>query len=275
MDASKIKNLIIILLLLVNVFFLGIVVSDGAGERAARREAVEQVVDILAANGIAVSEDADLSRRSLPVCTIYRDMELEKQRLSKLLGEPTLIDQGGGIIFFSGERGQAEFRGTGDFDMLLGADSFPKGRTPEATAKDFASQLGFRSELVNSGVSEDGSGSITLMCMVERTGVLNCKISCVFSGGSLIYASGTRPLDEVAADKTGAEALDLPTVLMRFLEIVGEGGYVCSELRAVELCYIQTASASGTGALTPVWRLVTDSGEFCLNGLTGRQETAT
>jgi hypothetical protein len=53
---------------------------------------------------------------------------------------------------------------------------------------------------------------------------------------------------------------------MRFLNIVSDSGHVLSELKDAELCYIQNASVSGSGTLTPVWRLVTDAGEFYING---------
>jgi hypothetical protein len=84
--------------------------------------------------------------------------------------------------------------------------------------------------------------------------------------------AGTRPLDDISAD-ISVDELDLSTVLMRFLDIISEGGRVCSELRRIELCYIQDTLASGTGTLTPVWRLATDAGNFYINGLTGKQET--
>ena len=49
-------------------------------------------------------------------------------------------------------------------------------------------------------------------------------------------------------------------------------GVICSELRGLELCYAFSASASGEGSLTPIWRVVTDTGEFYINAVTGREE---
>ena len=63
-----------------------------------------------------------------------------------------------------------------------------------------------------------------------------------------------------------------PKALMRFLGLTREKGHICSELRGLELCYAFSASASGEGSLTPAWLIVTDTGEFYINAITGKEE---
>ena len=81
-------------------------------------------------------------------------------------------------------------------------------------------------------------------------------------------------LDTVTSSQQES-TIDVPTVLMRFLNIVLDGGHVCSSLDELELCYNMRANAAGEGELIPVWRIATDTGEFYINANTGLEETIT
>ena len=56
---------------------------------------------------------------------------------------------------------------------------------------------------------------------------------------------------------------------LRFLELLRERGQVCSQIRSFTLAYFFTATAAGDGTLEPVWRIVTETGDFYLNAITG------
>ena len=73
----------------------------------------------------------------------------------------------------------------------------------------------------------------------------------------------------------GTAVLDIPTVVMRFLSILKDSGYVCSEIRDISHCYKMDVAATGDGTLTPLWHFSTDIGDFYINGVTGKQETVT
>lgn len=275
MDNAKIKNLIILILVIVNVFLLAVMGVDKARNDKLRREAVDGVVSILAARGIEISDSVDLSFARLSVLSVARDLKAEKKAVSAVLGKVNVSDLGANILYYQGEHGQAEFRGPGSFDFLMNEGAVPIGSDAEATARAFLKKLGISAmkgeDSAEVSVS-DGSGTVVLSCRSGQTEIINCKVKFTFQSGSLIIISGTRPLDDVSTDVSGNE-LDLPTILMRFMDIISDSGQILSELRDAELCYMQSASVSGTGTMTPVWRLVTDAGEFYINGLTGKQET--
>ncbi|MEG1632418.1 MAG: hypothetical protein RR314_00045 [Oscillospiraceae bacterium] len=277
MDSSKIKNFIIVVLVIVNILLLAVVGVDGARARAAERRAMDGVSDIFAAQGIALSPNLKTKNTNLPVRSVSRAADGEQRRVASLLGDVTVQDQGGSILFYSGEKGQAVFRGTGGFEILMNDGAIPTGRDAENTARAFLKKLGVSAVSGHgSAISdvEDGSGTVVLRCRSGKTEVVGCKVTFTFTNGSLLLVIGSRPLEVVSTDRSG-EALDVPTVLLRFLNIVSEGGHICSELRNLEPCYMQSTSASGTGFLTPVWRVTTDAGEFYINGLTGKQELPT
>ncbi|NCB51570.1 MAG: hypothetical protein EOM54_06790 [Clostridia bacterium] len=275
MDNSKIKNLIILILLIVNVFLLAVMGVDKVRNDRIRKEAVEGVVSIMASKGIEVSDDVNLSFAGLDVLSAARDLKAEKRRISAVLGKVSVDDLGANILYYQGEYGQAEFRGSGSFDILMNEGAVSVDSDAEATARNFLKKLGI-SAMKGENSAEvdfsDGAGTVVLSCRSGQTEIINCKVTFTFQRSSLIVVTGTRPLDDVSADVSGDE-LDFPTVLMHFMDIVSSSGHIFSELKDAELCYMQNASVSGTGVLTPVWRLVTDAGEFYINGLTGKQET--
>lgn len=64
MDSLKVKNFIILVLLIVNAVLLAVVISDRLRGDELWDQSVQGAVAQLEENGIAVSEDADLSTRS-------------------------------------------------------------------------------------------------------------------------------------------------------------------------------------------------------------------
>lgn len=278
MDNSKIKNLIIIVLLIVNIFLAGAIGADRAMSNSLKKDALSGVIALLEAKGIAVSQDANLSDTALSVCAVTRDFRKEKKRVSAVLDGADVQDQGGNIMYYQGKNGQAVFRGTGSFEILMNEGAVPTGSDPEATARAFLKKLGISAIKGSSGEGmdvADGSGTVVLGCSKGKTEIINCRVTFTFANGSLMLVSGTRSLDESSSD-TMQNELALSTILMRFLDIINESGRVCSELKNAELCYVQTIyPVSGTGTLTPVWRLTTDAGEYYIDGLTGKLETGT
>lgn len=274
MDSSKVKNIIIILLLLVNLLLLGVGVSDRVREMAVWRDSLRRTEQVLSENGIAVSKDARLRDESLQVKTVSRSLTQEEKNVSAVLGRVTVVDQGGNRMFYDGEKGQAVFRGTGGFEMLMNEGEVPVGRDAENTAREFLEKMGIRTaEGRSANDVEDGSGTVVLMCESGGTKVLNCTVTFTFTNGSLLLAVGTWPLETAASGD--ASSVDVPTALMRFMASASEKGRVCNEVQGMEMCCVQTASASGTGELTPVWRIDTDAGSFYINAMTGREESVT
>ncbi|HBR09278.1 MAG TPA: hypothetical protein DD735_10375 [Clostridiales bacterium] len=277
MDNSKIKNFIIIILLIVNLLLTAVIGADMVKNRTLRRQALEGVVAIMESRGITVSEDVALSYPDLNICSVRRDLDAEKKRVSAVLGKVSVQDRGGNILLYLGERGEAQFSGTGVFEILMNVGAVPTGQDPEGTARAFLKKLGMSTVKGDDGVRvdvRDGAGTVVLNCQIGKTEIINCQVTFIFTDGSLMLVSGTRPLDKGSSDSLD-NAMDVSTILMRFLDIISESGHVCSRLENLELCYVQSAPASGLGKLEPVWCLTTDAGEFYINGLTGKRETLT
>ena len=273
MDSIKVKNFIIVVLLIVNTVLLSVFAADTVREKSMDSSAVEGAVAILAQNGITVAEDVDLSERQIVSMLVTRDTQLEESMAANVLGSVSVRDQGGNILLYFGPRGEASFRGTGSVEMNLHAGEYT-ATDPVEAARSFARELGLdtvREPVSNNVDAETLEGTLELCCSCNGVRVVNCTLSFTFAGGELLGVYGTRLLDN-ATQGQRASSIDVPTVLMRFLQIVLDRGRICSSLNALELCYSMTANAAGEGELVPIWRIETDTGEFYINAMTGLEE---
>ena len=142
MDSLKVKNFIILVLLIVNAVLLAVVISDRLRGDELWDQSVQGAVALLEENGIAVSADADLSTRSLNQRGVARSPEFEREAVDEVLGGMTTEDRGGGIIYYGGTYGEATFRGTGGFDIQFSASGAPEAEDMERTALEYAKKLG-------------------------------------------------------------------------------------------------------------------------------------
>lgn len=275
MDQIKVKNFIILVLLIVNAILAYVFVTDVLRERALASEATTGVVQLLTDRGISVGDDVDLSERSLNSLTVSRDTDAEQKNVAKVIGTTEMSDKGGNIRLYFGSGGEAGLRGTGRVEMNIRRGAYGSGGDPIDIAEQFMHDFGMEaaSEPVSSDIDpETDEGTLTLECAYNGTSVVNCTLTFTFAEGELVGVYGTRVLDNISAGRQ-IETIDVPTVLMKFVALLREQNRVCSSLDALELCYHMSVNAAGEGELVPVWRIVTDTGEFYINAVTGIEET--
>ena len=277
MDKGRIKNIIIIVLALVNVFLAAMVLIDKAQSDVYAQEAKKNLVGALSAGGISVADSGVLDVSSVPACTLARDYTREAKLISSVLGRVETKDQGGNIIMYYGENGQACFRGTGDFEILMENDSVRVGSDIVQTSQNFLKKVGIEMSGEDAQVvtaSGGGSSVVTAVCRYKDRPITNCVVKLTYSETNLLLVTGTCPLTGVTENGGGGE-LDAATAVMRLLDILDNSGYVCSEIQDLSHCYKMDVSASGEGTLTPLWHFSTDIGDFYVNGITGKAETVT
>lgn len=273
MDTAKIKNLIIVILLLLNVFLLISALSDRAESQNAAREALETTRQVLQSRGINLEEALDTYIETPSVYRLRRDMTAEQEKMDRLLGDCGSSDLGGNIWFYSAAGGQASLRGTGELDVLLETGRYPAGSSRLKTVEKVLERLGMEA-WPDSVLERDNGGAVVLELDAGWNGcrVYNARMSFTFSANELIMLSGTRLLDQ-AEDLGSGEVMDLLTVTMRFVEVVEQEGHVCNELRGVDVGYLMSVTVSGESTLTPLWHFSTDTGDIYINALTGKTET--
>lgn len=273
MDSVKVKNFIILVLVIVDLALLVLVVRDAARGSEQRKEAIEGAREVLLSHGISVSEDADLGEREGSSYSVSRSDEAERLAAEAIFGEVEVIDRGGGIVMYSAVSGEVTFRGAGGLEMQYYGISAPETDEPEKLALEMSRTLGAEaySEDISS-VTEGETTTASVGCSWMGSRIVNCELNYTFKGGKLLYVSGSRPLGESSSERL-EEIIDVPTVLMRFIELTQQQGHVCSMLEELELCYLYSGTASGGGSLSPVWQLRTDTGYFYINAITGKEES--
>lgn len=273
MDTSKIKNIIILILLTVNVCLGAVMISDRSQARAARASAWDAAVAAVEKVGISVSEDISGEIDTPAVYSARRDMDCEREWLEGVLGTVSADDLGGNIWFYTSENGQASVRGTGECDILFDTDSFGTGHDAEKTAARVMKRIGLEPDEDNAftNTGRDG-GIVNIGCIWQGCRVYNAQMSFTFNGDYLMMISGTRIFD-VRTQENRESVMDELSVMMRFVEVVSEQGLVCSSLNGLEAGYVFSVTVSGEGMLNPVWRFTTDTGDVYINAVTGRVET--
>lgn len=262
MERFRLKNIIILILVLLNGFLLFSVAQRRAAERAAFQRTAEQLAAIFQEDGIALDPGV-ISRAAPPSgAALIRDAALEERAAARLLGEIlSSSDQGGGIFHYTGPAGEALFRSSGSFEV--------SGTLAEKDAADFCLDFcrEFSYEAPDIRLDEEGSGVFTAAGVFNKLPVFNCTVTFTVERGALIAAAGTL-LPKTGTAETEGEALSSAGALLAFQRMRRESAAVASTVTDVRLCYeLQTSGASMS--LAPAWRIVTDAGDYYVNCFTG------
>lgn len=274
MLTSKIKNLIIYILLFVNLFLIALLASDWLQTRRAERTVQSAVETILSDSGITMTQARLPDHDGLKGYTMSRSFTREEDVAEAFLGRLSVREaQNGNMMYYRGERGEAIFRGTGDFEVLLSDRPVDIAKNSVDTAQALLRKAGLKAHFAPelSTVSGGMYTTVAMVCDFEQLPVVNAKIEFTFTSDALVMIVGTRVLDLQREDPS-FQPLDSATLLTRFLGIVNRNGYVCNELREICPVYLYTLDASGGGKLTPLWQIETDAGTFYLNMTTGEEQ---
>ena len=267
MEWSKLKNVILLMLLCVNVILLLLVGSQASRDLRYQTETRDAARAVLEQGGITLTLDDIPEDISLPVVAVTRDRSGEAAAAAALLGEVTQQGESDVRPRYTGAGGTAEFSMNGSFTIDLN----PGVRSLEGMDYASASQacleaIGFSGILTDTG--SVGKDTILTYCQSwDGSPLFSCSVRLRWQGEDLIQVEGQR-LDGTTAPST-QELLSTSTVLVRFLAGINEGGYVCSRIDSMTAGYLSGSSTARQVQLTPVWELTTDTGVYYINALTG------
>ncbi len=112
MEWRKLKDLIILILLVVNGFLLVLVWARRDESVSYERSALERTVQVLENSGIEVDLSACAPADGLPPLSVERDVEREEALAWALLGEEAgpADNRGGGLYLYRGTLGEVSIR---------------------------------------------------------------------------------------------------------------------------------------------------------------------
>ena len=262
MDRFRLKNIIILILLLVNGFLLGTLAVRKSAEQEFFRRTAEQLVGLFEADGMTLDIYA-ISRDTPPAgLTLSRDTALEQRAAAFLLGEAAASDdQGGGIYSYESGGGQALFRSSGGFEAA--------GRLseePEDFCRDFCRTFSYEEPVFL--LDEEGNGSASAVCVRGGLPVFNCMLSFTMKEGAVTAAAGVLLPGSGTPVSTESPPLSAAGALSAFQQMRRENTAVASSVTGTQLCYeLQTTGTSMT--LTPAWKITADTADYYVNCYTG------
>lgn len=266
MEWSKIKNIILLILLGLNLFLLVIVASQELQAHQFRREARAEAVELLERNGIAVDPDRLPPDTSLPVQVLEEEESGTDALARALLGEDAVRQSGGVRQVYTSPLGEMEAFSTGRFaaDLTAGAQLLGESK-PEQHASALLQRAGIQADFVESG-SAEGMLRLTYCQRWGDTPVFNAQISLTYAGGALRHMEGVLLPGESGAGRE-EETVTVATLLVRFLSQRNESGRMFSEIQSMVPGYHLSATRPFT--LTPAWYITTDTGTYLLSALDG------
>lgn len=189
MNTARLKNIVILILLLANAFLLVLLFSRRAEENAAHERSVAQLTALLNADGIAF-DSALLDGLPDTVLSVQpaRDLAAEQALAEGIIGSVTSIDSGGGIYrYYSSDglnSGSCLIRSGGALEAAV-------SRAVDDLAEfcaDLCVPLGYRTFDV---LSDGARTVVTASRFVGELEVCNASLIFTFSGSTLTTVTGT------------------------------------------------------------------------------------
>ena len=258
MQTYRLKNIIILILVMVNACLLVLLLQRQSAQRQAWDESCAQIASLFQSESIALEPGDIPAGESLPPVSFTRSAEREQALAEAILGDGlTASDEGGGIYVYTGDSGTARFRSNGAFDITV--IRAPR-EEPESLCQRICRDFGYgETEIALSG----GTAVYTAPLRSGGAEVINCAIAFHFTGDVLTAVSGfLLPEKGVAA---AGEPMSAVTALTLLLQSRSTSGAIASAVTAITPAYTLESTPAVPLALTPVWRISTDTYEYYVN----------
>lgn len=268
MEYTKIKNIIIVILLALNMFFLVLFLIGRWESGKLEQQAKKDIISLFSSEGITVEETAIPADSTIGYYKTTRDLESEKLIAETLLGTREMTAAGGNIYKYANILGEAVFYPQGEFSVsLTSGKAFSD--TSNSSILKFLKDMKIDAEVdrVLPDVSGEGK-TLYLNCVYNKTKILNARLAMVFDGERLISLSGKRLVSlPVYAD---AKIMSIKTALISFLKGIKSLDPDCNKLSSVSAAYFLLDDGTGGAALIPIWKVDTSTGNYYVNGLNGK-----
>lgn len=261
----KLKNIILLILLITNLCLLAMVAHREVWDRGLQRQARADAISFLAQRGVQLTDHTVPQSITLSVQTVERDLSAEQAAAAALLGPGLQVEARGGEVYrYQSKKGALQCHSSGEFWADFAVGAFPTtGQTMQEHALSTLGALHFEGEvLAQTGTTADGS--ITLRQRWSGVPLLNCQVTLIYRENRLTSITSGRWL--MGTPTPTAKALPtVTTALMSFYTGLNELGDVCSSISSITQAYSLSTVLSGPVPLVPVWYVTTDTGAYQLD----------
>ena len=260
MPVSKLKNIAILILLAADILLLAFLVPNRMREETQAQEMRASLSRLYEDQGITLDPDGIPGARTLYALQLTDDASAQVRAATALLGEQLLAepDPAGWLCSFTASGGSCHFGREGLVEARL--EGLNK------TAQSVLSEMGTQwTDLQRRGET------VTVTQTVMDVPVFSGGLTLTYADGLLTAVDGVLLCGGEAPVRISQEpCMSAADALVRFLDLRFEVGWVGTRMERLEQGYLQRDTASAANLqLTPVWKLVTDTDSFYLDGLTG------
>jgi len=268
MSISRLKTLVIILLVLLNILFLTIIIRDTVVGTYIEKQAVENICELLRLRGISIKPEAVGAYIPLSEMKTTRDIEAEAMFAAIVLDETKMTDQGVIYHYENEQRGIAKFFSAGDFEIRLNPGVISSTNDRVKTVRELLRDMKLEiSYIALSGEPERETVAAT--CAYKKASIFNCIIEFVFNGDNLELIRG-RYITGIVETESSATLSTAGTALLGLYRAVKSGEISCTSVESIEAGYYYLVAGSfGEGSMVPTWFIVTDNGSYMLEEGTG------
>ena len=272
LPVSKLKNLVILILLLANLAMLGLLVPGQMEERREAESLRQSLSELYAAQDVVLDPAIIPDTVTLYALELGEDAAADLQAAKALLGDHVLVqdDSTRYLRTYQSEDGVCSLGRAGTFRAQLKnqAESSDLTKAAQKTLK----RMGFRYSSLGEPVRlRAGVYTVTATQSVLDAPVFEGELTLTYSNNCLtaldgVFFTGVGTLTRVSE----TACISAADALVSFLSARYDLGWVGSEIVAMEQGYLRSETAAAAAVhLTPVWRLTTDTGAFYINGVSG------
>lgn len=270
MPYSKLKNLIILLLVLVNLLLLAILIPLRRESRQQQELADAALESLFAQYGVTLESGTLPATQQLYTLEFSPDGDA-LPAMRALLGDNVLLsadDSTRYVQIYSSPQGECQLSRTGALEARL------SGRTAQTDLQQAAAAemeaMGMETAFV-SAPSRSSAGIYTVTATQQLLGVpvFSSALEFTYFNGLLTRISGTVFPDTSNLTRTDDTAgISCADALVSFLSSRDQLGWVGSMVTDVTQGYYRLDTASAAVIrLVPGWRITTDTGAFWVNGI--------
>ncbi len=265
MEWSRIKNIILLMLVLTNIILLVLVALPQAQTELSGDQARLSALSILESRGITVDSQLIPMEITHQSQIVIPDRTQESILATELLGEVSMVDLGGEVYRYEGILGSIRFHAGGEFSAQFSDIAYPLTTAEEV------------SEVVLDILDIDGVlSSITQEATVKTLNyrqlwdgvpLLDYDTTLLFDENHLYEITDAKRLAGTAISQDGS--ITVATALMQFAAGLQSLGDICRSITLITPAYSSTTDLSGTIQLTPLWCIETDTASYQLKLTTG------
>lgn len=265
MPWTKLKNIILVILILTNLCLLFLVALPALQSRQRMDQAWEEAVRFLRDRGVQVEEDVIPRSMDLPPQRLERDLEREERSAAALLGGDVTAEARGGEVYrYFNDKGAVQFHSDGTISAQLESAAFPLGEDRRAGCLALMGRMDLEGTIL-----EETGDELVFRQTWQGSPLFTQQVTLVCRDGGLAAITAGRQLVGRPQEDPERTTLSAATALIDFLNGASAMGDVCNRIDAIQPGYVTAASLSGATLLTPVWRITTDTGAYQLDTVTG------